>query len=115
MPRKKEAPPAQDTTKAGEAPDATANSAAADAGAADATNPTNAAAGGARVLGAVIGQESEPPGGWCYPVLTPFKLGEAVIKEDFIQLTAEEAEPHLQAKVIGDDVCFPPGYGPSAE
>lgn len=70
---------------------------------------------GARVLGAVIDQESEPPGGWCYPVLTPFKLGEAVIKEGFIQLTAEEAEPHLQAKVIGDDVCFPPGYGPSAE
>lgn len=63
----------------------------------------------------VIDQDKEPEGGWCYPVLTPFKFRGVTLKEGFVQLTTEEAAPYLSAGVVGDDVCFPPEASEAAE
>lgn len=82
-------------------------------GASDAAPGVESRAGDAADL--VIDKDKEPEGGWCYPVLTPFKLRGVIVKEGFVQLTTKEAGPYLAAGVIGDDVYFPPDSSEGAE
>lgn len=58
---------------------------------------------------------TEPATDLCYPILTPFKFEDVIVKPPaFIQLSDEEAAPLIAAGVISDDAALSPDEAAAA-